>query len=171
MMAQMEAKMQESMQAEIDTGADRDDTYPLSADEEASDSAQTAPPEELTDEEDLSTPSDGINTRDYAEIAREDISELKMRFPELQNINDLTELKNPLRYAALRDLGLSAEEAYLATGGRAPTYDNRAHLTKSVPGGASLSREMSRGDYDMAREIFSELSDAEIRKLYRKVTK
>ena len=123
--------------------------------------------------EELTANIDAENDALEAEICDTppDVMELKRIFPELRDISDVTELKNPMRYAALRDLGLSAEEAYLATRGRAAAYDNRAHLTRSVPGGASVSREMSRGDYDMAREIFSDLSDAEIRKLYRKVTK
>lgn len=108
---------------------------------------------------------------DYDEIARADLIELKRSFPELRNISDITELQNPIRYAALRDLGLTAEEAYLATSRRRGSYDNRAHLTPSIPGSASVGGEMSGADYDMARELFSELSDSEIRKLYRKVTK
>lgn len=111
------------------------------------------------------------NIPDYGEIAANDLAELKRTFPELKDVYDITELNNPMRYAALRDLGLSAEEAYLATNRRYGSYDNRAHLTPSVPGGASVIREMSRNDYDMAREIFSDMSDAEIRKLYRRVTK
>ena len=111
------------------------------------------------------------NSPDYGEIAANDLAELKRTFPELREVNDITELNNPMRYAALRDLGLSAEEAYLATNRQRSSYDNRAHLTPSVPGGASVVREMSRNDYDMAREIFSDMSDAEIRKLYRRVTK
>lgn len=108
---------------------------------------------------------------DYGEIAANDLISLKRSFPELRNVSDITELDNPMRYAALRDLGLTAEEAYLATNRRKVPYDTRAHLTRSVPGGASAVNEMSQNDYDMAREIFSDMSDAEIRKLYRKVTK
>ena len=51
----------------------------------------------------------------YEEIIAEDIKLLKAEFPELYAMEDITELENPLRYAALRDLGLSAQEAYLAT--------------------------------------------------------
>ncbi len=112
-----------------------------------------------------------VSSPDYSEIAAKDLSELKALFPELGEIRDLTEIKNPLRYAALRDLGLSAEEAYLATNAQRRAYDPRAHLTSTVPVGAASAIEMPRSDYDMARELFGELSDTEIRKLYRKVTK
>ena len=114
---------------------------------------------------------EGDELTDYEAVAREDLAELKRHFPELRGIKDITEIRNPTRYAALRDLGLSAEEAYLATNSQRKRYDNRAHLTPSVPSGAALSREMSHSDYDMARELFSDLTDSEIRKLYRKVTK
>ena len=52
---------------------------------------------------------------DYAAIAEEDLRILKEEFPELYGASDITELDDPLRYAALRDLGLSPREAYLAT--------------------------------------------------------
>lgn len=38
----------------------------------------------------------------------EDIEELRRDFPELRDIESVTELSNPIRYAALRDIGLSA---------------------------------------------------------------
>ena len=59
----------------------------------------------------------------------EDIRTLREGFPELSELESITQLKNPTRYAALRDLGLSAEEAYLATSPRPRQPDNRAHLT------------------------------------------
>ena len=138
--------------------------------DEASDEvadAEAVNDELVTEDEDAAED----NAVDYDAIAANDLAELKRAFPELKDVYDVSELNNPMRYAALRDLGLSAEEAYLATRGRRDSYDNRAHLTPSVPGGASVMREMSRNDYNMAREIFSDMSDAEIRKLYRKVTK
>ena len=160
-------------EAEIDVMTEAEEIAPITEENSSGEDSpvQNENEDTLENVEDTTLPGTIEDAPDYDEIAREDVAELKKNFPELRNLSDLTELKNPLRYAALRDLGLSATEAYLATGGRAPTYDNRAHLTPSVPSGASLSREMSRGDYDMAKEIFSDLSDAEIRKLYRKVTK
>ena len=110
------------------------------------------------------------NAVDYAAIIKADTDELKARFPELNKITDISELDNPLRYAALRDLGLTPEEAYLATRKRRYS-DNRSHLYPSPgisknDGGAIPESEMRS-----ARELFSDMSDTEIRKLYRKVTK
>lgn len=109
---------------------------------------------------------------DYAELEKNDMAQLKALFPALRNKTSITELENPLRYAALRDLGLSPKEAYLATTEPIRREDNRSHLTSSVPHGAGGgSYAMSQRELDAARELFSGLSDREIRKLYNKVTK
>ncbi len=102
-----------------------------------------------------------------------DIDELAEKFPEMRNAESISELKNPLRYAALRDLGLSAEEAYLATSGARPRMrDNRNHLGGSVPRPVSAPHAaMSARELRYARELFDDISDAEIIKLYSKVTK
>ena len=109
---------------------------------------------------------------DYERLANEDLLMLKEEFSELSEIKSIIELENPIRYGALRDLGLSPREAYLASS--KPTQnkrDNRAHLEGSVPKGRSYPRgAISDSDMTMARELFEGISDAEIRKLYRKVT-
>ena len=107
---------------------------------------------------------------DYAAIIKADTEALKARFPELREISDVSELDNPLRYAALRDLGLTPEEAYLATRKRR-TSDNRSHLYPSPTVSKSDSGAMPESEMRSARELFSEMSDSEIRKLYRKVTR
>ena len=109
---------------------------------------------------------------DYARIAEEDMKELSALFPELIGKRSVAELDNPLRYAALRDLGLTPKEAYLATSEPKRKRDTRSHLTSAVPHGAGGGGSaMSARELDMARELFSGLSDREIRKLYNKVTK
>ena len=107
---------------------------------------------------------------DYSKIVEEDLRALKEEFAELASLKDIYELKNPIRYGALRDLGLTAKEAYLASGGMRSVSDNRAHLHSSVPKGAtSPLGEIPRKEFEMVRELFSDLSDGEIQKLYRKV--
>lgn len=107
---------------------------------------------------------------DYSLVVEDDLESLRSQFPELEGINDILELKNPLRYAALRDLGLTPAEAYLATEGRSAQRDNRAHLKTSVPkSAANAAHEIPKRELEMARELFSDLSDREIHKLYRKV--
>lgn len=124
-------------------------------------------------------PGDGFNNGtaegntdapiDYERVIREDLAELRSAFSELGNITSITELPNPMRYAALRDLGLTAREAYLATSERR-TKDNRSHLSSAVPGGIGTPRSnMTRSELESARELFPGLRDGELIGLYKKV--
>ena len=113
-----------------------------------------------------------VENINYEELAKADIKALVAEFPELEGKSSITQLDNPLRYAKLRDMGLTPREAYLATRKTSDTYDNRSHLHSAVPlraGGAGSS--MSYAELESAREIFSSLSDADIQRLYKKVTK
>ena len=121
-----------------------------------------------TTEEDTGARDEGY----YARLAREDMMELITLFPHLAGKESVAELDDPLRYAALRDLGLTPKEAYLATGGKDKSYDNRSHLKSSVPRRAGASSDLlSARELECARELFSGLSDREIQNLYKKVTK
>ena len=107
---------------------------------------------------------------DYGELLKSDMLEISSEFSPEKEIK-ISELKNPLRYGALRDLGLTPKEAYLASGGKKEAEDNRAHLSSSVPRKiSSLFSEMPRAEFDAAREIFGDMSDSEIRNLYKKVS-
>jgi len=120
-------------------------------------------------------PTQAPNHEEYADvnyeaIIVEDLERLRAEFPELSNIKDISELENPLRFAELRDLGLDATEAYLATTKRR-RQDTRSHLQSAYgrsaapPSGMMTQRELSA-----ARELFGNLSDSEIQRLYKKVT-
>ena len=113
-----------------------------------------------------------IPTVDYAELDRADMRELCKLFPHLRGKESVAELENPLRYAALRDLGLTPKEAYLATNSHISSYDNRSHLQSAVPRPAGASQDMldTKG-LEAARELFAGLSDREIQRLYKKVSK
>lgn len=108
---------------------------------------------------------------DYEALIASDIDALKSEFPELNGIKDITDLNNPLRYAALRDLGLSPAEAYMATAKRR-TQDTRAHL-RSAHGrnAATAMGMMSQYELATARELFPGMSDSDLQRLYKKVTK
>jgi hypothetical protein len=110
---------------------------------------------------------------DYEALIEKDLEELRNSIPGLEDLSDISELENPVRYGALRDLGLSPREAYMATTGERKTRsDNRAHLRSSVPRAVhSDSSDMPYRELALAREIFSGVSDAEIQRLYKKVTK
>lgn len=111
---------------------------------------------------------DSENEIAYAEC---DLDELRGEFPELVNIQSVGEKADEQRYEQLRKLGLSPREAYLATARRTIERDARSHLYSSAPRGASSPKGMTRWELGVARDIFSDLSDGEIHKLYQKVTK
>ena len=107
---------------------------------------------------------------DYGELLKSDMQELSEEFSRKETLR-ITDLKDPLRYGALRDLGLTPREAYLASGGKKEKLDNRTHLSSSVPRKMSVPfSEIPRSELDAARELFDGMSDTEIRNLYRKVT-
>ena len=107
---------------------------------------------------------------DYAALAASDLSEIKRLAPALAGLSHLAELPNALRYAALRDAGLSVEEAlhaachaYLAP----RAADNRAHLRSAVPiGAAGTPSRMTAAEMREARELFGDLTEGEIERLY-----
>ena len=101
---------------------------------------------------------------------RSDVAELSAEFSELRGLTDITELENPLRYATLRDLGLTAAEAYLATTKNRRKTDNRSHLFGMPMVSSSQTGSMPDRELEAAREIFTDMSDSEIRNLYKKVT-
>ena len=115
---------------------------------------------------------DGNAVGDAKATVDSDLLELRSNFGELSEIKSITELPNPERYAALREMGLSVYEAYLATTPRAAAPDNRAHLTSGVPAAARAPfGSMTRQELNSARELFSDMDDSEIQKLYQKVTR
>lgn len=121
------------------------------------------------DGEVISEEENDPNPVDYERIMREDLIELKRAFSELEDITSIAELPNPMRYAALRDLGLTAKEAYLATS-EIRKKDNRSHLSSAVPGGIGAPRcNMTRSELEGARELFPSLRDGELISLYKKV--
>jgi hypothetical protein len=128
--------------------------------------------EQLPDEETVSEEKTDVQTAEVADILAEDVEELKREFAELSELDDITELSNPTRYAALRDLGLTPREAFLATSAPVIKYDNRSHLSGAVPRRAGSASDMlGAGELMAARELFADLSDREIQKLYKKVSR
>ena len=130
---------------------------------------------EINSEGDDTTPKTEItetgNGTDYEAVIASDIATLKAEFPELKDITEITELNNPLRYAALRDLGLSPVEAYMATA-RRRTQDTRSHL-RSAHGRSAAAPTSMMTQYELAtaRELFPGLNDSDLQRLYKKVTK
>ena len=120
---------------------------------------------------------------DYASMATADIAELGRLYPSL-GITDLRQIDNPGRYGALREMGLSVEEAFLATnadrvhahssGTTVHRADGKAHIRGDMPAkGASATDGFTLSASQMrdARELFPGMSDKEIIALYKSVSK
>ena len=145
----------------------------LPTEDTKSDATDEATAEEMSTEEETPVPVEKTAEEeiDYEALIASDVQALKSEFPELRGIKDVTDLDNPLRYAALRDLGLTPAEAYLATAKRR-AQDNRAHLRSAHGRNATLSRGMmSQHELAAARDLFPGLSDSEIQRLYKRVSK
>ena len=134
-------------------------------------SDEAAEEESIEEEEKIDEPNADSSPQDidYEALIEEDLKELRATFPELRGLGSITELKKPMRYAALRDLGLSPKEAYLATT-EPHSRDNRSHLDSAVPRAAGGGRSsMTRGELERARDLFPGLKDSELIGLYKKV--
>lgn len=100
----------------------------------------------------------------------DELIRLAESFPEILSSENPADIMNLDRYSELRALGLTEQEAYLATRRTRVREDNRAHLSPTVtreakgPGSA-----MPDGELRACRELFLGMSDAEIRRLYKKV--
>ena len=124
--------------------------------------------------------SKGGEAKDYAAMAASDVAELNRLFPSL-GITDLRKIDNAGRYGALRDMGLSVEEAFRATNHArigaqsAPAVhkaDGKAHIRGDMPAHqATDGFSMSAADMRDARELFPGKSDKEIIALYRSVSR
>lgn len=149
---------------EVEEGAEKGVEDAKSQPSEVADQELTEPyaeAEETTDDEVV----------DYGALIEEDVKALRSEFPELKDLSDITELNNPLRYAALRDLGLTPAEAYMATAKRR-SQDTRSHLRSAHGRAAAVSGGMmSQSELAIARELFPDRSDSELMRLYKKVTK
>lgn len=112
----------------------------------------------------------GDGVTDYAALAADDLRRIKCMAPSLAGLTHLAELPNALRYAALRDAGLSVEEALYAACHAFVTpqaADNRAHLRSAVPIGATgTPSRMTAAEMREARELFGDLTEGEIERLY-----
>lgn len=143
--------------------------YPMDEESEGDPAAEDSDPAD-GDNDDESDGDNGGAPTDYESLAESDLRELKAEFPELRSLSHVSGLRDPMRYAALRDLGLSPREAYLATS-RPTAADTRTHLTSAMPKrAASPAGGITKGEMETAKELFSDLSEAGIRRLYRRVT-
>ena len=122
------------------------------------------------------TPQDDVGeepTVDYESLAAQDLEQIREMFPSMRSFEHLSEIPNAMRYAKLRDAGLTVEEAFWAACHssiqRQATYDNRSHLRSSVPRGATGNPSMmTASEMAAAKDLFGDLTESEIQTLYNK---
>ncbi len=133
--------------------------------------AAKEPPYGEESEESDSSGKDGRGI-DYAAMAEEDFRVLSALYPEVEALGSIAALSNRERFAELRELGLSPEEAYRATRPFPKRGSGKRHMT-----GASARRmsvgatSMPYGELEAARGLFPGLSSSEILSLYKRCTK
>jgi len=138
------------------------------ADDTASPDDGAGAPSDDADHSGSDTPASGEDDLpDYAAQAEADLAVIRRIAPEYAHLTDLARLPGAARFATLREAGLTVEEAFYAVCHPRRTYDNRSHLAPAAPRGAAGDpRSMSAADLAHARELFDDLSDEEIRRLY-----
>ena len=123
--------------------------------------------ENITEAVDTTEESASVAESEYT--LEGDISALLKELPSLRET--LGGGINAARYGELRRMGLSAREAYLAASSRVGS-DSRSHMVTGVPLGAHApTAGMSSSEMELARGLFSGMSESEIKRLYAKVTK
>lgn len=132
--------------------------------------------------------ADGVTPEEYAahhkaeidaqdRLMKDDLAALHSAFPETRKYKTMLEIPNFTRFGQLRDMGLSAKEAFSASNpdlvrSSAAKAAKRANNGKShlrpVVGKSSSKGETVISSRQMRefREMFPNMSDAEIRKLY-----
>ena len=116
--------------------------------------------------------------KEYAAMEAADLAELQKRYPDIR-LNSLRDLKNLGRYGELRDMGLSAAEAFMATNAEmlekraeetgAARAASKAHMTTvSKKSGGTNEPQMTDEELAIARDFFPDMSDEQIQKVYKK---
>ncbi len=117
--------------------------------------------------------------------AAEDIKAIHAAFPEARKYKSLHELPNKLEFGRLMDAGKSVKQAFMMShpdiaerqldtpGKKNNLAGTKSHITSSVPKGAKdTSVNISKAEMARLRETFGDdMSDADIKALYRKVSK
>lgn len=121
---------------------------------------------------------------EFEKKMKADLEEIQREYPETRSLKSLTEIENLAKFGRFRDLGLSAKEAYAAANAdgvrksvAAATKQQslngmKAHLKSAVPAGSKDDGiAISQRELAEWRDLFPDLSDKEIRQLYKESAK
>lgn len=113
-----------------------------------------------------------------------DFAELQREFPETRAMKSLRDIDNLAKFGRFRDLGLSPKEAYAAANPdsvrknvaaatkQQSLNETKAHLKSAVPAGSKDDGiAISKKELKEWRDLFPNLSDKEISKLYKESAK
>ena len=113
-----------------------------------------------------------------------DFAEIQREFPETRGLKSLREIENLAKFGRFRDLGLSPKEAYAAANPdsvrksvaaatkQQSLNETKAHLKSAVPAGSKDDGiAISKKELREWRDLFPNLSDKEIGKLYKESAK
>lgn len=117
---------------------------------------------------------------EFEKKMKADFAEIQREYPETRSLKSLTEIENLGKFGRFRDMGLSPKEAYAAANPdsmrrsvaaatkQQSLNDTKTHLKSAVPVGSKDDGiVMTKGELAEWRDLFPNLSDKEISKLYR----
>lgn len=117
---------------------------------------------------------------EFEKKMRADLEEVQREFPETKSLKSISEIENFAVFGRLRDLGLTPKQAYVAANAdsvrksvatatkQQSLNETKAHLKSAVPKGSKDETiVMSKKDLAEWRDLFPNMSDKEIVKLYK----
>lgn len=121
---------------------------------------------------------------EFEKKMQSDFAEIQREFPETRSLKSLREIENLAKFGRFRDLGLSPKEAYAAANPdsvrksvaaatkQQSLNETKAHLKSAVPAGSKDDGiSISKKELREWRDLFPNLSDKEISRLYRESAK
>ena len=121
---------------------------------------------------------------EFEKKMQSDFAEIQREFPETRGLKSLREIENLAKFGRFRDLGLSPKEAYAAANPdsvrksvaaatkQQSLNETKAHLKSAVLAGSKDDGiAISKKELKEWRDLFPNLSDKEISKLYKKKQK
>lgn len=125
-----------------------------------------------------------LQQAEFEKKMQSDFAELQREFPETRAMKSLRDIDNLAKFGRFRDLGLSPKEAYAAANPdsvrknvaaatkQQSLNETKAHLKSAVPAGSKDDGiAISKKELKEWRDLFPNLSDKEISKLYKESAK
>ena len=125
-----------------------------------------------------------LQQTEFEKKMQSDFAEIQREFPETRGLKSLREIENLAKFGRFRDLGLSPKEAYAAANPdsvrksvaaatkQQSLNETKAHLKSAVPAGSKDDGiAISKKELKEWRDLFPNLSDKEISKLYKESAK